>query len=124
VDWVTSFSGTLLFSIIPIVWFKKIWDMYVGSSDSSSSKLPKLKPLRVLYKVSQKITSHVILRNCIYLSVVILLFICSLVHLVECSRDYPKDEILDCESSGEARLLVIEFYRNYDETFCLNSWVF
>jgi hypothetical protein len=83
--WTTATTTLLLFAIVPLVWFKKIWD-YVKPShefDASLTVPPKKNTyLRALYEFSFDIMSNAVWRTIIYLFIVIILVIVSLLHLV------------------------------------------
>jgi hypothetical protein len=82
--WCTAMSTLLMFSFVPLVWFKKIWDYMkpVHDYDASLTVPPVNRILRKLYEFSFEIMSNAIFRTIIYLLVVVILVIVSLLHLV------------------------------------------
>lgn len=74
----------LIFAIVPLVWFKKVWDYVkpVHDLDSSLTVPPKNRFVKALYEFSFDIMSNAVWRTLIYLFVVIILVVVSLLHLV------------------------------------------
>lgn len=77
-------STLLMFSFVPLVWFKKMWDYIkpVHEFDASLTVPPVNRIFKLLYKFSFDIMSKAVLRTIIYLVIVSILVIVSLLHLV------------------------------------------
>jgi hypothetical protein len=86
--WCTAVSTLMMFTFAFVVWFKKIWDLFMPSleSDASMAIPPGNRWLRALYGFSYDVMSNAVWRTVIYLFVVIILVIVSLLHLVRNAR--------------------------------------
>lgn len=80
----TSISAVLMFALVVIIWYKKIWDIFspVLDADPTMIRPPNSSFNRKIYGFSYNIMSSAIWRTIIYLFVVSILFIVSLLHLV------------------------------------------
>ncbi|XP_058829866.1 adenylyl cyclase X E-like isoform X2 [Topomyia yanbarensis] len=109
-------SGVILFSFIPITWFKKLWDVYTpySSEDLLRVRKPRSVILRKLYDFSNSIMGNFTFRIIIYLTTIIILVICSLIYLVECSNE--SDHLLETDQVIEQN----QFYTS--KKHCTNSW--
>jgi hypothetical protein len=79
-----ALSTLLMFSVLPLVWFKKVWDFIkpLNDHDASLTVPPRNAIAKALYKCSFYIMSKAIWRTAIYLLVVSILVVVSLLHLV------------------------------------------
>lgn len=73
-----------MFSLVLLVWFKKIWDYIMPSheADSNVTTPPANRILKALYDFSFDIMSNALGRTIMYLFVVIITVVASLIHLV------------------------------------------
>lgn len=80
----TSISAVLMFAVLVIIWYKKIWDIFapVLDADPTMIRPPDSRFNRKVYGFSYNIMSSAIWRTIIYLFVVTILFTVSLLHLV------------------------------------------
>lgn len=112
--WILNGSTFLvLFAILVIVWFQKLWIIFgpVDDDDPSQIKRPASIWLRKLFKLSGTVMQSALARLFIYISSVILLVVSALIHLVEC--DIAVDE--DGYRASDASSLV-------QDHPCMNSW--
>lgn len=113
--WCTTVSTLLIFALVPLVWFKKVWDFCRPSHETDASKTipPKNRALLALYEFSFDIMSNAVYRTLIYLFVVIILVVVSLLHLVR-----------NCSLLASQRVLcAIEQQKNAIKSSCLHSQV-
>lgn len=82
--WCTAVATLVMFSFIPLVWFKKLWDYMkpVDDYDASLTVPPEKRIFKILYEFSFDIMSNAIARTIIYLLIVMILVTVSLLHLV------------------------------------------
>lgn len=101
----------VLFLIVAITWFKKLWVLWspINEDEPSRIDLPEHWLLRFLFNASKAIIRSAITRFAIYLLCVSVLTLSALIHLVECDT--------------------IEKDRNFNTTEtttyspCFNTWV-
>uniref|UniRef100_A0A336KF75 adenylate cyclase n=1 Tax=Culicoides sonorensis TaxID=179676 RepID=A0A336KF75_CULSO len=116
---IISVSGVILFGILPITWFNRIWDLYNPDVDIAMPKNPIA--LR-LYKMSDNLTRNALARHLIYLVSVFILVIVSFIHLVDCSSDkvaYPTLEPIPTEFTMYA---AYDLNGDISTKWCLNPW--
>ncbi|XP_055628453.1 adenylyl cyclase X E [Toxorhynchites rutilus septentrionalis] len=104
-----SLSGIILFILVPVTWFKKLWDVYTpySSDDLLRVRIPRSKFFRMLYDFSNNIMENFFIRAIIYFVTILILLLCSLIYLVECN--YELNNQLSQESFSGKK-------------FCTNSW--
>ncbi|XP_058457172.1 adenylyl cyclase X E isoform X2 [Malaya genurostris] len=117
---IMSTSGGILFSFIPITWFKKLWDVYTpySSEDLLRVRKPQSAALRMLYEFSNNIMRNFTLRTMIYLVTVVILVLCSLIYLyyfqVECKQEL--EHILEDKRINAPNQF------STTKIYCTNSW--
>lgn len=76
----------VLFLILSITWFKKLWVLLspINEEEPSRIDLPENPVLRILFKASKAIIRSAITRYAIYLLCICVLTLSALIHLVEC----------------------------------------
>ncbi|XP_050335093.1 adenylyl cyclase X E isoform X2 [Bactrocera neohumeralis] len=68
--WVlVSVGNVLMLLLLALVWYKKLWIMFISETELSR---PKQRFSKWLYKLSDGIQSNMLVRSCIYLVVIIL----------------------------------------------------
>lgn len=140
----TSISAVLMFGLLVIIWYKKIWDIFaqVLDSDPTMIRPPDSRFNRKIYGFSYNIMSSAIWRTIIYLFVVSILFTVSLLHLVSFNAttcavilidlicfiylqiEGCNDYIREVEESGRSNHSYFDDVPNTNHyPLCLNSWV-
>ncbi|KAL7049608.1 hypothetical protein ACKWTF_003787 [Chironomus riparius] len=117
----TSISAILMFALVVIIWYKKIWDIFspVLDADPTMIRTPDSSFNRKIYGFSYNIMSSAIWRTIIYLFVVSILFVVSLLHLIEGCSDYIKEA--ETQERSNVSYHDDSIFTD-DYPLCLNSW--
>nr|XP_036214802.1 adenylyl cyclase X E isoform X1 [Bactrocera oleae]XP_036214808.1 adenylyl cyclase X E isoform X1 [Bactrocera oleae]XP_036214815.1 adenylyl cyclase X E isoform X1 [Bactrocera oleae]XP_036214816.1 adenylyl cyclase X E isoform X1 [Bactrocera oleae]XP_036214822.1 adenylyl cyclase X E isoform X1 [Bactrocera oleae] len=98
-------GNVLMLLLLALVWYKKLWIMFISETELSR---PKQSFSKWLYKLSDGIQSNILVRSSIYLVVIILHSTGIILQLLDCNKSAAVEEAI----LGTAR----------NETTCFNAW--